>query len=114
MKNNPDDKLNHPNLIKKYNQGMGEVDVMDRLLGSCRPIISGKKWYWLLIINAINVSVTAAWHVHCAVESKPIKSRLQIGVGRITVLPDDIRYDDVDHIRVSAPQGRCKICQKNN
>ena len=88
---------------------MGEVDVMDRLLGSWRPIIRGKKWYWLLIINAINVSL----HVHCAVESKPIKSRLQIGGGRITVLPDNVRYDDVDHIRVSAPQGRCKIYQKN-
>ena len=43
MKNNPDDKFSQPNLIKKYNQGMGEVDVMDRLLGSCRPIIRGKK-----------------------------------------------------------------------
>ena len=54
VKNNPDDKLNQLNLIKKYNQGMGGVYVMDRLLGSDRPIIRGKKWYWLPIINAVS------------------------------------------------------------
>ena len=41
--------------------GMGGVDVIDRLLGSYRPIIRDKKWYWPLIINAINISVVAAW-----------------------------------------------------
>ena len=40
-------------------------------------------------------------------------NRLQIADGRIAVLPDNVRYDGVDHVRVSAPQGRCKICQKN-
>ena len=75
--------------------------------------------------------VIAASRVHCAVESKPlthldcrrsvalrllkspIKSRLQIGGGRIAVLLDNVRYDAVDHIKVSAPQGRCKNCQTN-
>ena len=49
---------------------MGGVDVMDRLLGSCRPIIREMKWYWPLIINAIKVLVIAAWRLHWAVESK--------------------------------------------
>ena len=52
--------ITQPQLIKKYNLGMGGVDVMDRLLGSYRPITQGKKWYWSLIINAINISVVAA------------------------------------------------------
>ena len=60
-----------PQLIKN-NLGMGGVDVMDRLLGSYRPIIQGKKWYWPLIINAINISVVAAWQVHCAIQEKPM------------------------------------------
>lgn len=70
IKNNLDGKINEPNLVKKYNQKMGGVDVMDRLLGSCRPIIRERKWYWPLIINAIKVLVIAAWRLHCAVESK--------------------------------------------
>ena len=104
LKNNPDGKINQPNLIKKYNQGMEGVDAMDHLLGSYRPIITGKKWYWSLIINAINLSVIAACRAHRAIESKPsthlnfrrsitlcllksaIKSRLQIGGDRIAVL----------------------------
>ena len=132
VKNNPDGKFNQPNLIKKYNQGMGGVDIMNCLLGSYRPIIRGKKWYWPRIINDINVSVIAAWCVHYAVESKPlthldfchsvtlflfvkspIKSRLQTGGGRIAVLPDNVRYDGVDPVGVSTPQERCKIYQKN-
>ena len=28
-------------------------------------MMRGKKWYWLLVINAINVSVVVAWRIHC-------------------------------------------------
>ena len=38
---------------------------MDWLLGAYRPMMRGKKWYWLLVINAINVSVVVAWRIHC-------------------------------------------------
>ena len=55
---------------------MGRVDVMDRLLGSYRPMIRGKKRYWLLIINAINVSVVAAWQLNCGV-AETSKSHLE-------------------------------------
>lgn len=55
-----------PHLIKYYNEGMGGVDLMDRLLSSYRPMIRGKKWWWLLFLIALNVSIVAAWHVHCA------------------------------------------------
>ena len=41
----------------------------------------------------------------------PIKSRLQIGGGRIAVSTEKVN-DGVDHIKVSAPQGRSKILSK--
>ena len=45
MKKKTDARVTQPKLIKQYNLGMGGVDVMDRLLGTYRPMIRGKKWY---------------------------------------------------------------------
>ena len=59
-------------LVKLYNNGMREVDVMDQLLGSYQQSIRGKKWYWPLVINGLNVSVVAAWRLHCALAAKPM------------------------------------------
>ena len=56
--------VKQPHLIKQYNEGMGGVDLMDRLLGTYRPRILGKKWYWPLFLNALNISVVAAWRIH--------------------------------------------------
>ena len=38
--------------------------------------------------------------------------RLQIGGGKISHLPNDIRSHGVWHFKVLAAQGRCKIFQK--
>ena len=67
VKKDQDCSITQPNLIKEYNIGMGSVDVLDRLVGSCLQTIRGKKWYWPLSINALNVSVVAAWRIHCHV-----------------------------------------------
>ena len=66
VKRAADLNVTQPFLGKKYNDGMGGVDVMDRLLSSYRPRIRGKKWYFPLITNAINIAVVAAWRLHCA------------------------------------------------
>ena len=49
VKSEPDAHITQPQLIKQYNNGMGGVDVMDRLLGSYHPMIRGKKM--ILAIN---------------------------------------------------------------
>ena len=72
VKRNPNTSVDMAMLVKLYNNGMGGVDVMDRLLGSYRPSIRQKKWYWPLGINGLNVSVVAAWHLHCAFAAKPM------------------------------------------
>ena len=68
VKNVPDTQVTQPHLIHLYNKGMGGVDLMDRLLSSYRPMIRGKKWYWPLFINALNITIVAAWRAHCAIE----------------------------------------------
>ena len=37
------------NLIKMYNEGMGDVDLLERLLGTYRPLFRSKKWYWIFL-----------------------------------------------------------------
>ena len=64
MKQQTNATIDMPFLMKQYNQGMGGVDVIDRLLGSYRPAICEKKWYFPLVTNAINVSIVAAWRLH--------------------------------------------------
>ena len=130
VKNQPNQEVSQPNLIRDYNQGMGGVDLMDRLLASYRPTIRGKKWYWPLFINALNVSVVAAWRVHCKVADEPLSHldfRREIAVcllktapskakhpgGHTAHQPQDVRYDGVGHTAESTKQGRCKECQKN-
>ena len=110
-------------LIKQYNLGMESVDVMDRLLGTYWPIIRGKKWYWPLVINAINVSVVAAWRIHCnAVVSpmthlefpckiaicllkSPMEEQTKVNGGTLPSLPKDIRFDQINHYKITTTQG---------
>jgi len=57
--------VQQPFVVRQYNASMGGVELFDRLLSSYRPAIRGKKWWWALFIHAINVTVVAAWRVHC-------------------------------------------------
>jgi hypothetical protein len=56
--------VQQPLLIKRYNEGMGGVDLLDRLLSAYRPTIQGKKWWWPLFVNVVNMSVVAAWRLY--------------------------------------------------
>lgn len=62
VKKDKDCSVTQPNRI-----GVGGADVFDCLLGSYRPTTTGKKWYWPLFINEFNVSIVAAWRIHCYV-----------------------------------------------
>ena len=50
-------------VIAAYNRGMGGADLLDRALFDLRPVIRCKKWYWPLIINAINVAFVCSWRI---------------------------------------------------
>lgn len=124
--------VTQPHLVKRYNDGMGGVDLMDRLLAAYRPTIRGKKWWWPLFLNVVNVSVVAAWRLHCSIARQKMdhlsflrevalcllkteldEPRRQTGGGPHSDLPDYLRFDGVGHHRMSCPQGRCRVCQAN-
>lgn len=101
---------------------------MDRLLAAYRPSIRGKKWYWPLFTNALNVSVVAAWRLHCLVTETPLSHlefRRDITLCLLksdshccnqdhitTEAPLDVRCDGQDHFKQQCKQGRCVICKK--
>ena len=130
VKSTPKTKVKQPFLVHKYNEGMGGVDLMDRLLAKYRPGIRGKKWYWPLFSNALNLSIVAAWRLHCQLADetlshldfrreitlcllKSVAPRACIGHSKMSELPADIRYDGNGHIKKNCKQGRCIVCKKN-
>ena len=108
---------------------MGGVDLMDRLLESYRPTIRGKKWYWTLFVNFLNVTVVAAWRIYCRLGQQKI-SHLEFP-RQVTLcwlkadeetqnrqdgeaeFPQDVRFVRVNHFQAQISQGRCKMWKKN-
>ena len=49
---------------------MGGADLLDRFISQYRPTINGKKWYWPLFLNCLQMLSIAFWRIHCAVSQK--------------------------------------------
>ena len=64
MKGKGRQNIPQPALISYYSTGMDGVDLLDRALSDMRPIIRGEKWYWSLIINALNIAFIYSWHMY--------------------------------------------------
>ena len=107
---------------------MGGVDLYDKMLGSYRPRIRGKKWYYPLIVNALNTSVVASWKLYGCIHDSHIShlnyrrevamcllksARAAPSQIRGPQMPLDVRYDGVGHFPKAVTQGRCKRCGKN-
>ena len=123
--------VERPHSIKCYNEGMGGVDMLDRLLESYRPHIQMKKWWWSLFVNILNMSVVAAWRLYqkanpgekvehlnfrrdivlCLLKSADAEKKRATPNAN---LPQDIRLNgSPDHLPAEATQGRCRVCKAN-
>ncbi len=120
-----------PLLIQNYNASMGGVDLLDRMLGSYRPTIKGKKWWWPLWINFLNTIVVAAWRFQqrmnpgqnvshldflrevtmALVKKQTIRTNTS-GITAPVAL--SVRFDSTEHyIASSGRQARCAHCHAN-
>ena len=54
---------------------MGGVDLVDRALSDLSPVIRGKKWYWPLIINAINIAFVYSWRIYRIIFGKVLSQK---------------------------------------
>ena len=122
--------ITQPLLIVNYVKGMGGVDLMDRLLSAYRPRIKGKKWWWNLFVNALNIAVNAAWKLSCSVVPTSdalthldfwhevvhglLRGACRVRLGMLLApVPECVRFDKVEHYLTFATQGRCALCKTN-
>lgn len=120
-----------PNVVAKYNKGKGGVELLDRALEDYRPKIRGKKWYWSLLIYAINMITVFIWRVYqlsTNAETKQKDFRRSLAVmlrqskprptaesipGPSFSLLSDVRTDNFNLYPESCPVRRCTVCRKN-
>ena len=47
--------------VTPYNETMDGVDLMDKHKASCKTAIRGKKWYFPIWIDLLDINVSNAW-----------------------------------------------------
>ena len=67
--------IQQPAVIAAYNRGMSGVDLLYRALFDSRPVICGKKWYWPLVINAINIAFLYSWRLYRIISGETIPQK---------------------------------------
>ena len=60
-----DIQVPQPKLIAEYNGNMGGVDKMDWNVQKYRIRVRGKKWYFHLVTNAVDVALVNAHAIYC-------------------------------------------------
>ena len=72
MKGKGKQNIWQPDVIAAYNQGRGAVDLLDCALSYLRPVIHGKKWYWPLVGNSINIAYAYNLQLYLIVSNETI------------------------------------------
>lgn len=122
-------RIDQPTLIDLYNQGMGGVDMFDKMRGLYRIRIRSKKWHWPQIRFCINGAVVNMWMLYKYTQPKlgllDFIRRITLSIltapakqaGPKPKIPknvlQEVRYDRTDHLVDSnATQRRCGACGK--
>lgn len=121
-------EVQQPRVIANYNLGMGGVDLHDQGINNYPIMIRGKKWWWPLFTNMINMSVVNAWRLHRIVSNEKLDlfnfirslSRHYLRVHKKAThsrasgsVPPSLRYSGGGHYpKRMEKQLRCKQCHQ--
>ena len=92
-----------------------------------------KKWYWPLVINAINIEFVYSWWLYCIVsgetilqtdfrwhivgimirQSKPCVVSVDFCPTKAHKVTDEVRYDGLGHYPISCSFQKCPVCGKS-
>lgn len=122
-------QVDQPTLINLYNQGMGGVDLFDKMRGLYRIRIRSKKWYWPFLRFCINGALVNMWilyrYVYPTIGLLTFIRRIVLAIltapqhlsgpkpkcSKNVLL--EVRYDRTDHFVEGNPtQRRCAFCGK--
>ena len=130
-------KIDQPQCVMKYNEGMGGVDRLDQNIASYMIGHRSKKWWWPIFRFCIDLCVNNAFQLyrHQNKISGPKKLDL-LGFRRSIVdtyhrcfrkstaiftfpaarkkskVPGEVRYDNLNHWIQKGKQRRCGGCEK--
>ena len=131
--------ISQPKLINQYNKYMGGVDKMDWNVQKYRIKIRGKKWYFPLVTNAIDVALVNSYVLYCMANDQislldyrrtvarayltlssdlsdpKQQGRKALPKSSLTRVPVDIRLSG-NHVIERTEMGRqrkCAICKAN-
>ena len=121
-----------PALIDDYNNNMGGVDMIDKMVGAYRIRIRKKKWWWCVYSWFLSVTAVNAWRLMMAVSKEKIpfltflrevvqQTLKTHGAARLRPGPllhvrggagDSVRRDGRDHwiVESEGQKLRCKLC----
>ena len=125
--------IRKPAVIAAYNPGMGGVHLLDRALSNLRPVIREKKWYWPLVISAINIAFLYSWRLCRIVSGETIPQKYfrlhivaimirQLKLRIISVdsrstkahrVSDEVKYYGLCHYPISCSVRKCVVCGKS-
>jgi hypothetical protein len=60
-KSKPNLAIKRPEVIRRYNENMGGVDLLDQLISYYRIFIKSKKWTLRIIFHFLDLAVAASW-----------------------------------------------------
>lgn len=121
--------IEQPTLVDMYNQGMGGVDLFDKMRGLYRTRIRSKKWYWPFVRFCLNGSVVNMWILYRYTNPTiGLFEFIRQIVIAILTSPEylagpkpkcsrsvliEVKYDKIDHLIDSqVTQRRCAYCGK--
>ena len=121
--------VSQPHAVKAYNKCMGGVHLVDCALSDLRPNFTGKKWYWSLIINTLNLGFVYCWRLHqLCTKLKGDQKSFRGAVVQVTLMkahnevprpgpnfaiPDEVRFDGKRHYAAPGPVRKCVLYKKN-
>jgi len=92
--------VTQPNLIAEYNANMGGVDMLDNFVAKYRITLKGKKWWWPLFINFVDVALCNAWNLHRAIHGKELdllEFRRRVTISLLKTEPEESSTSSIDH-----------------
>ena len=121
-------EVTQPHLIASCNKGMSGADSMDRLLKLYPSTIRGNKWYWTLFVNFLNLTLVAVWRICFRLGQQKVSHpyfQRQVTLCWLKAdkepqnrpdgeakLPQEVRFDGMNHFREATSQELCKMCKK--